>query len=225
MAYLVGLMATDGCLISTRKQLNFKSEDEALVQTFLDCLGRPLRYRSVVGKTGNIHYVTQFGDAAWYRWLQSIGLMPRKSLVLGPLSVPDEFLFSCARGLLDGDGSLLDYWYDGGGKAKGKRYEGFATVFNSASGEHLQWLRTALARAASVNGALCRQRPNEHGTVMWRLAYAIRESTILLPRLYPTLAVPCLRRKQMTWESYAARHGHRVTSDAVEETRATYRIA
>lgn len=51
MAYVVGLMATDGCLLSMRKQLNFKSEDEQLVRTFLECLGRPP--------------VTQFGDAAF----------------------------------------------------------------------------------------------------------------------------------------------------------------
>lgn len=41
MGYVVGLMATDGCLLARRKQLNFKSQDEALVVTFLSCLGRP----------------------------------------------------------------------------------------------------------------------------------------------------------------------------------------
>ena len=47
MAYVVGLMATDGCLISNRRQLNFKSQDEQLVRVFLQCLGRPPRYRTV----------------------------------------------------------------------------------------------------------------------------------------------------------------------------------
>ena len=60
---------------------------------------------------------------------------------------------------------------------------------------------------------------------MWRLAYAIRESTILLPRLYPTLDVPCLLRKRMTWENYAKRHELRATSDAIAEMRAMYKIA
>lgn len=215
IAYVVGLMATDGCLIATRKQLNFKSEDEQLVRTFLECLGRPLTYRTIVGRTGNLHYVTQFGDAAFYIWLQAVGLMPRKSLVLGSLTVPDEFIFHCARGLLDGDGSLVNYWYDGGGKAKGRRYEGFTTAFNSASRSHLEWLRTALASALGIHGALCPQPPNEHGTVMWKLAYAIRESTVLLPALYPSAVVPKLERKWRVWKAYAGRHGYPATLEEV----------
>jgi hypothetical protein len=224
MAYLVGLMATDGCLISGRRQLNFKSEDEQLVRTFLECLGRPPAYRTATTRLGNAVYVTQFGDASFYEWLKGIGLTPRKSLVLGSLAVPHDFLLPCARGLLDGDGSLLNYWYDGGGKARGRRYEGFATVFISASEAHLVWLREALARSLAIRGALCRQPPNVHGTVMWRLAYAIRESSILLPRIYPTPDVPCLRRKRSIWDNYAARHGLRAMS-TIAEAASEHKIA
>lgn len=225
MAYVVGLMATDGCLLARRKVLNFKSEDEQLVRTFLECLGRALSYRRVRGRTGNMHYVVQFRDAPFYDWLMSIGLMPRKSLILGPIDVPEQLLLDCARGLLDGDGSVLNYWYAGGGKARGKRYEGFATVFNSASQAHLEWLRAELKRAVGVNGALSAQRPTERGTVMWRLAYAIRESSVLLPLLYPSTAAPCLERKRLVWDDYARRHALRPTPRLIVETGATYRTA
>lgn len=125
--------------------------------------------------------------------------------------------------LLDGDGSLLNYWYAGTGKAKGKRYEGFRTVFNSASRDHLEWLRAGLARTVGVNGALCPQSPNERGTVMWRLAYAIRESSVLLQQIYETPDVPCLHRKRLVWLDYARRHQMRAT--VIAESRMPYLIA
>lgn len=219
MAYVVGLMATDGCLLSKRKQLNFKSEDEQLVRTFLQCLGRPPRYRPIRGRTGNLHYVTQFGDAEFYRWLQSVGLMPRKSLVLGALGVPDELLLHCARGLLDGDGSITNYWYDGTGKAAGKRYEGLRTRFVSGSRPHLEWLRGSFHREVAVVGSIGR------GTRCWTLNYAIRESLILLPRIYPSSEVPKLERKWLAWRGYATRHHVPATASELAERRGVYRIA
>lgn len=202
MAYVVGLMATDGCLISGRSVLNFKSQDEQLVRVFLSCLGRPLRYRTINGRTGRTHYVTQFGDAPFYRWLRTAGLMPRKSLVIGALAVPDDLLGHCARGLLDGDGSLIRYFYN----CRGRTYEGFRTTFVSASGAHLEWLRERLAERFDVVGALRLESP------VWRLRYAIRESILLLPRLYTTADVPKLQRKWKVWSDYAEAHGYSPTS-------------
>ena len=45
-------------------------------------------------------------DTRLYGWFQAIGLTPRKSLTLGAIDVPDEFLAPLVRGFLDGDGSV-----------------------------------------------------------------------------------------------------------------------
>ena len=74
MAYIVGLLTTDGCLISGQRKLNFKSEDEQLVRTFLRCLGRPMVYGSVRTQSGNVVHVAQFADARFYEWLRTVGL-------------------------------------------------------------------------------------------------------------------------------------------------------
>jgi hypothetical protein len=207
-AYIVGLMATDGCLISGRRQLNFKSEDEQLVRTFLNCLGRPPRYRPVPTRLGRLVYVTQFGDADLYRWLEHVGLSPRKSLSLGPLAVPDAFMSACARGLLDGDGSLLNFECAGTGKARGRRYEALVSRFFSASEAHIAWLRERLRNLLGIVGSINRPDPNAAG---WQLNYAIRESCVLLPALYPTADIPKLERKWEVWRLYADRHGLRAT--------------
>src|SRR5204863_8974449 len=43
MAYIVGLTATDGCLFTGVRKINFKSEDRQLVETYLSVLGRTNR--------------------------------------------------------------------------------------------------------------------------------------------------------------------------------------
>jgi len=111
MAYIVGLTATDGCLFTGRRAINFKSGDRQLVETYLRLLGRKNRVKSHPTATGGIAYYTQFHDSRLYEWFRSTGLTPRKSLTIGGLSVPDNFLMPLARGLLDGDGSVLNKVY------------------------------------------------------------------------------------------------------------------
>jgi hypothetical protein len=213
MAYVVGLLATDGCLINDGRHLNFKSEDRQLVETFLRCLGRPASSVKIAKRhrTAKVHFYAQFGDVAFYHWLESIGLMPRKSLILGAIDVPPEYLLDCARGLLDGDGSLVNNRYRGGGKAAGRTYEGFTTRFISASREHVEWLRGELRDLLGIKGGLTPASPRGG---CWSISYGIRESSVLLPRIYSDESVPKLDRKWETWRSYAERHGYAATLHA-----------
>jgi hypothetical protein len=139
-AYAIGLAATDGCLSSDGRHINFKSNDEALVATFLSCLGRSNKIQLQKTQLG-CAYFTQFSDVGLYRCLLDVGLTPRKSLTLGPLRVPEKFVVALARGLLDGDGSVMLYEYAGTGKAKGRTYLALRAQFISASRRHIDWLQ------------------------------------------------------------------------------------
>lgn len=111
MAYVVGLTATDGCLFSGRRKLNFTSCDRELVATYLRLLGRSNRVKEAPTRNGGIVYFAEFHDSRLYEWFRSVGLTPRKSLTLGGISVPDRFLVPLTRGLLDGDGSIINEVY------------------------------------------------------------------------------------------------------------------
>lgn len=207
MAYVVGLIATDGCLITGRKQLNFKSEDEQLVQTFLRCLGRVPRYSAVRTRSGNTVYVIQFSDARFYDWLMTVGLMPRKSLILGAISVPDEFAMPLVRGLLDGDGNLTNMVHRPTPSTyPNYEYERLWVFFNSASRAHVDWLRELLARLLGLRGYLevRAARPPHHE--FFRLKLGRHESMKLLRAIYPTADVPKLERKWRVWQAYRVRH-------------------
>lgn len=204
MAYVVGLTATDGCLATARRQIAFKSANRDLVETYIGLLGRSNRIGTERNRTGNFAYRVLFGDADLYDWFLSIGLTPRKSLTLGAISVPTDQLRHLVRGLLDGDGSILNYTYRGTGKAHGV-YEALTTCFVSASRPHVDWLRGQLRQALGIEGSVGTHRPPTRRHSVHRLAYAKRESERLLPWLYPEPDVPCLIRKRAIWDAYRAR--------------------
>jgi len=206
MAYIVGLTATDGCLITGRRVINFKSGDRQLVETYLNLLGRKNRVKSHTTKIGGIVYYTQFHDSALYRWFMSVGLTPRKSLTIGAIPVPDEFLFPLARGLLDGDGSIINEVFRADtGRRSDYYWEYLITSFNSGSGEHVKWLRRVLDRVLEIKGSI-QETTTSAGNPYFELRYAKAASSILLPLLYPAGA-PCLERKRDIWYAYVSRHG------------------
>jgi len=209
MAYLVGLTATDGCLYSGARKLNFKSSDRDLVATYLDLLGRTNRVKSTRTRSGGTVYFAEFGDAPLYRWFQSIGLSPRKSLTLGAIDVPDEHLLPLARGLLDGDGTIVNKTYRADTTRRPDYYwEYLITRFSSASRPHLEWLNSAIERGVGISGSITtvvRQPPDQRHP-FFHLRYEKRASTALLPLLYPKGA-PCLERKRGIWLRYAERLG------------------
>lgn len=210
MAYVVGLIATDGCLLSGRRQLNFKSVDRELVECLLGLLGRANTIHARTSPKGRVFYVTQFGDAALYDWLLRAGLTSRKSLTLGAIDVPDDYFFPLVRGLLDGDGSVISKVARADTKRRDDYYwEYLRTVFTSASKPHLEWLSAGIARIARVHGHL--SGTDRHVSVvgrtpMFQLRYGKRASLALLPLLYP-VGAPCLERKRRAWLDYLERHG------------------
>ena len=205
MAYLVGLTATDGCLLTGRRAINFKSADKDLVQTYVDLLGRTNRIGSQRTRAGGTVYHVQFSDSRLYLWFKSIGLTPRKSLTLGALDVPREYLAALARGLLDGDGSISNaIWKADTSRRSDYYYEWLRVRFASASRKHVDWLKHELSSAIGLRGWIWVDAAREHE--MNYLSYAKADSIALLRWLYADPHAPCLSRKRAIWDDYAKRH-------------------
>jgi len=209
MAYVVGLTATDGCLHTGVRKINFKSMDRDLVATYLRLLGRTNRIKEELTRTGNIAYFTEFHDSRLYEWFRSVGLTPRKSLTLGGISAPDNFLLPLVRGLLDGDGSIINEVYRADTRGRPDYYwEYLITIFGSASRHHLEWLETRIRAVTSFQGRVgeaTRRAPDPTRHPYYQLRYGKRASLVLLPLIYPDTA-PCLERKRAIWSRYFARH-------------------
>jgi len=207
MAYIVGLTATDGCLITGRRVINFKSCDRDLVETYLAVLGRTNQVRLERTVSGGVVYTAQFHDAALYEWFRSAGLSPRKSLTMGSLAVPAGNLLPLARGLLDGDGSIANFVHAPTHSAfPSYRYERLWVFFHSASRAHVDWLRARLSTVVGTEGYLeVRKAEGRHD--MFRLKYGKHAAIALLGQLYADPSAPRLRRKWRIWADYVERHG------------------
>lgn len=208
MAYVVGLIATDGCLITGRRKINFKSCDRDLVVTYLGLLGRSNRVREQRKRAGNVAYFAEFYDARLYEWLRQVGLTPRKSLTLGGLRVPDEYVVPLVRGLLDGDGSIANFVHTPTArKYPLYRYERLWTFFNSASRTHIEWLQARIRASLALRGRIEELHRNDRHNPIYRLKFGNRDSRVLLATLYADDRAPRLERKWRIWNAYARRHG------------------
>ncbi|MEK7861997.1 MAG: hypothetical protein AAB295_01880, partial [Chloroflexota bacterium] len=161
-----------------------------------------LRYVRSLSRIGNPVYRTSVSHVALYSWLEERGLTPRKSLTLGALDVPSEFLLHVVRGLLDGDGSI----YVRQQRPTRRTYPGYVyvrlwTYFCSASADHIVWLRARLEAALGIRGWVERtSRPDRKP--FYRLRFGKRDSLVLLRQLYADPRWPALERKRAKWIGY-----------------------
>lgn len=113
LAYVIGLITTDGNLTIDGRHISYTSKDFQLAQTFKDLL----RIQNVIGKKqrgGSLikkYFVVQFGDVNFYEFLTHIGLMPKKSKSLAALKIPNNYFRDFLRGCIDGDGSFCASYF------------------------------------------------------------------------------------------------------------------
>ena len=205
-AYALGLLATDGAIVRGRT-ITFPSADRELVEHVLNCLGKINAISEVRTKTGGVAYRTQIGDVALCRWLPTIGITARKSLVLGAVEVPDALLADLLRGLLDGDGSIINKLARADtGRTPNYYWEYLRTSFLSASRAHIVWLRGRIDAAFGVQGYIATAQPREGHHEMYTLRFGKRASLKLLPLIYADPTAPRLSRKWRVWADYVKRH-------------------
>lgn len=187
-AYAIGLLVTDGNLSPDGRHFDFTSNDKEQLMNFMKCLGISVKigYKRS-GYSGKKTTRIQFGDVNLYKFLLSIGIMPKKSKVLGKLDIPNEYFFDFLRGHLDGDGTFYSYW--------DKRWKSsymFYTVFNSASKNHIKWLQDRISSFLRIKGYITKSPVK----ICYQLKYAKGDSLKLLGKIYSEGAI-CLKRKKL----------------------------
>jgi len=194
LAYAVGVIATDGNLSLDGRHLNVSSQDIDLLETIRRCLD--LRVSIARCSRGGRCHRIQWGSRTFYVWLLGVGLMPAKSLKLGPLAVPDDVFRDFLRGCIDGDGSVVTY-RDRYNTPKNPKYvyDRLFVSLVSASPRFLRWIQLSVLRLHGLSGHLTVRESPKHND-LWRLCYAKRESVSLLKWMYYATDLPALRRKR-----------------------------
>ena len=156
-------------------------------------------------RTDGVVFFTEFHDSRLYGWFRSVGLTPRKSLTLGAIDVPDAYVVPLARGLMDGDGSILNFVHRPTVKAQPNYwYERLSVCFHAASRPHIDWLRSRLLPIAETVGYVeTAKRDGRHD--FFKLKYGKAASAALLSAFYADPAAPKLVRKWRIWDAYVER--------------------
>jgi len=139
LAYLIGLIASDGYLSKETQRVSLASKDNELIQFAAKMMPLPGIY--INKGTGILSVYSTWPNL--YLFLLSIGITPQKSLSIGRLAIPDEFFIDFLRGEIDGDGYT--------GYHKGRYPE--IKIF---SGSHVfvEWLSETLWRLEGIRSTI-----------------------------------------------------------------------
>lgn len=186
-AYGIGLLTTDGNLSKDGRHLSFVSKDLEQIQNFLyslkiDC---KISLKASSRLEDKKYFFVQFSNVKLYKYLQTIGLHPRKSKSLEKIHVPDRGFTHFLRGCFDGDGYSYSYW-DKRWKSSFMFYIGFV----SASKKHLEWVRDNVSQLFGIEGKI------NLGTRSYLLKYAKNSSMALVKEIYRGNNITYLKRKR-----------------------------
>jgi hypothetical protein len=189
LAYVVGLVTTDGCLKSDQpKVVDFSSTDQVLIDLYQCCLGIAAHVISVRQRTGRQLLSVKVSDAAYRGFLTDVGLKPNKSCILGALNIPVAVFPDFLRGCVDGDGSI---WIT---QRQGRPL--FGIQIASGSEAFFAWLQDTVARLTRIVSHIYRRERR------WDLRFNACYADALAEWMYYTSDVPHLPRKRAVWEKY-----------------------
>lgn len=189
LSYAIGLLVTDGSLSKDGRHIDFTSKDMEQLKNFMGCLGIKNKIGQKTSGFSNKKYThIQFGDINFYKFLLKIGLMPKKSKIIGKILIPRKYFFDFLRGHFDGDGSFYSYF-----DPRWRSSFMFYTVFISASKDHVRWIQESIYKFLKIKGHFTKSVNSS----VYQLKYAKAESLKLLPKLYHNSKIVCLSRKRL----------------------------
>ena len=94
LAYVVGLLVTDGNLSKDGRHITMRSSDKCMLVTFKKCLRLENKIGESYdkGKEKPPSYRVQFCNIQFYKWLIFIGVRPAKTHTISKIKIPEKFL-------------------------------------------------------------------------------------------------------------------------------------
>ncbi len=158
--YLVGLIATDGCLCTDGRHVDITSKDYSFLENIKHRAGisNKIGVKYNGNKQKSFHF--QIGNKKFYELLLSIGLTQNKSLTLGEIKVPSKYFVDFLRGVIDGDGCIRRWLHSSNNK------EQWSLRIYSGSERFVNWLSSITEQWLKVFGKVHRS-----GNNLWVLKY------------------------------------------------------
>lgn len=189
IAYLTGLITSDGTLANDRPRIAFINSEFELIEHVRDIVKAEINGQTYKPqkhfRDGSVWWRYQFTSRRYYYFLQDVGLTPNKSLTIGKLDIPDKYFFDFLRGIIDGDGGFIEY---------GTKFRFFVC---SGSRKFLDWLFNKVKSFVEVKGGWITDEKD-----VYRLEFGIRDSLKIAKAIYQDENKPKLTRKYKVVEKY-----------------------
>lgn len=198
--YVVGLIATDGCLSVDGRHIDITAKDGKFLRQLIQQLGLKIKVAQKQNGRGQSSYRIQIGSVSFYRFLVSLGLTPRKSKTLSFLKIPPQFFAAFFRGVIDGDGSLRSWIHSSNGRKQ------WSLRISSGSKAFLEWLQKTVQDTFGVSGEIHKSQYGEFTVYVLKYGkmamieichhcYLSETATIFLERKY-RLAKTCVSSRK-----------------------------
>lgn len=178
MAYILGYIFADGCLLKNRYRLKIASCDKSHLRKVLYVMKS--NYPMLANWSDNRkvpNYYSIVDSKKVYFDLIRLGLVPRKSKVAELPYIPERYFFHFLRGYFDGDGSV---YYDKPHIDRGdKKYVRLNACFTSASYNLLNTLQELISKKLKIY-----QQKLSKNYDAFKLRYSTQDALKLLSRLY-----------------------------------------
>ena len=176
--YLVGLITTDGCLLSDGRHIDITAKEYKFLDKLNSRLG--IRNKICVKNKGKINeaYAINFSNRNLYEFLLSIGLTPCKSLTQDEVIVPDEFFCDFLRGIIDGDGCIRNWIHP---TNKGEQW---SLRIYSSSLAFVEWLRREIEYLFKARGRLHKDAKEKPFADLFILKYGKMAAQWIIKRCY-----------------------------------------
>ncbi len=195
LAYVIGLIATDGNISPDLRHISFTSKDEEMVLMYKEIL----KLSNVIGRKGRggskekNYYVIQFGSMQFCDFLMSIGITNAKSKTIKSVKVPNAYFWDFLRGCLDGDGNISQFLHPE------SKHVQLRIRFTSASRAFLEWKLESIRKFARITGGWITREPYKS---VYTLNFGKSDSTVLIKKMYYSENMPCLKRKRVLAQKY-----------------------
>jgi hypothetical protein len=198
IAYLLGLIASDGSLERNTNRVNFANTDYELIEYVMDITrdfienskSKPYPYNP----GGNNKTIWQYkvNSYRYRKFLNEVGIINNKTYDAQELNIPDEYFFDFLRGFFDGDGSVTI-----GYSPTTKNNQVIRTCFAIKSKIFTEWLFKTIRRLTNINGGSVYCNKSD----VWKIEFASKKDN---KKLYESMYInpPYLKRKKEIYDKY-----------------------
>lgn len=191
--YVIGLIATDGCLSKDGRHICITSKDGEYLNSVKKALGlkikigKKAREKTAVKK----YFILQFSDVSFYDFLLDIGLTPCKSLTMGEIKINKRYFIDFLRGVIDGDGHI-NTWIN-----NKNAYRQWSLRIASAAPVFIEWLKEEVENYFQVRGKLyCYLHKGKKNNI-YTLKFGKLAAKVITKNIYYKNSL-CLNRKNRT---------------------------